>query len=198
MTVNQFPVIANPNDATLVVIAGTTDAYGNPSPGYSSITGSNGGTSKPAVGVNITPTLVSGSYATGQYVGASGVAMVIPGAANYPGGGGFFSVIAEDPASVGVSGELWIFDAAVVPPNDHAAFALSSADLAHILPGAGGVIPFSTWYATAAKSVSPCPSILYPFKCAAGQTSLWACYVARGTYNPSAGAPTFRFTFWPD
>ena len=153
---------------------------------------------KASVSVDVTPTLVSGSYSTGQYVGASGTAMVIAGAANYAGGGGFFSVSAVDPASTGVSGELWIFDAAVVPPNDHVAFALSSADLAHILPGGGGVIPFSTWYATTAKSVSPCPIPLYSYKCAAGQTSLWACYVARGTYNPSAGAPTFRFTFWPD
>ena len=152
-------------------------------------------TTKASVGVDVTPTLtVHATYVSGDYVGTSGAAAVVAGAANYAGGGGFFSASLVDYAAQAIAGELWVFDSAITPPADSAAWSISDADLAHIV----AIIPFSTYYSSALNSIAPCPQALFPFKCAAGTTSLYACFVTRGAPAYASGDLTERFVFWPD
>jgi hypothetical protein len=142
--------------------------------------------------VDVTPTLtVAASYASGDYVGTSGVAMVFNNIAVGATGGGVLQVNVTDYSAGAVAGELWLFDSAVTPPADSAAWTISDADSAHII----AVIPFSVWYASALNAVSPSPS-WYSFKCATG-SKLYGCFVTRGSPSYSTGDLTFRMITFP-
>jgi hypothetical protein len=148
--------------------------------------------------ITVSPVLtVHATYATGDYVGTSGAAMEFAGAARVDGGSGAIAgVTLVDAALQSVAGELWLFDTPVTPPNDSAAWTLSDADAAHCI----GIIPFSTYYASAANSVAPASASqpVLPFKCAAGSKSLYGCFVTRGAPAYASGDLTFRMGVMQD
>jgi hypothetical protein len=129
-----------------------------------------------------TPVLtVAGAYAINDYVGTSGDALTLASCARVTGGTGIITrAILIDYALQSVSMELWLFDTEPAPPNDNAAWTISDADSLKCI----AVIPFSTYYASAANSVSMSEQLAIAFKCAAGSQNLYACLVTRG-------APTF-------
>ena len=150
---------------------------------------------KASVSIDVNPNLtVHASYVNGDYVGASAAPMTIAGAANYNGGGGTFSITLVDAAAQSAPGEVWIFDSPITPPADSAPWSISDSDSANIVT----VVPINTYYASALNSIGVPPQPLYPFKCAATGTSLYACYVTRGAPTYAAKDLTFRFVFWPD
>jgi hypothetical protein len=144
--------------------------------------------------IDVTPTLtVHASYATGDYVGTSGVAMVFAGPALSAAGGGVLTVNLIDYACQSVAGELWLFDTAVTPPDDSAAWTITDAEMKTFV----GVIPFSTYYAastTNSVAMSANPPIV--FKCLAGN-KLYGCFVTRGAPSYASGDLTFRMVTGP-
>lgn len=119
---------------------------------------------------------VAGLYAIGDYVGTSGVPISFANALRLPGGTGFvFSALLVDKTLQSKALELWLFSESVTPPADNAAWTISDADAAKCV----GVIPFSTYYASALNSVSPVDKVGVQFELPAGVTTLYGCLVAR-------------------
>jgi hypothetical protein len=151
-----------------------------------------GATSTLLYNVDFIPTLtVHATYVAGDYVGESGVAFEVPDCARAAGGSGYIMAAQLiDKNAVGVAGELWIFDYPVTPPNDSAAWTISDADALHLI----GVIPFTTYYASAANSVSmgDMNQGIIPFKCGAALDNLYACFVTRGAPAYASGDLCFR------
>ena len=126
---------------------------------------------------------VAATYVSGDYVGQSGSAMVFPGIfrAGGPGTGILQSAVLIDKATQSIATELWLFSQNVTVPADSAAWTVTDADVQNLL----GVVAFSTYYASAANSVSPVGAIGLPVWAAApGDTSLYGALVTRG-------APTY-------
>ena len=146
--------------------------------------------------IDVTPTLtIHATYIANDYVGTSGTAMTFAGCARANGGTGYIqSAIVIDSALQSVTGELWLFDTAPTPPADSAAWSISDADAAHCI----GVIPFSIYYASALNSVSPYIGNPVGFKCAAGATALYGCFVTRGAPAYADGDLTFRLVIVQD
>jgi len=145
--------------------------------------------------VTVTPTLtVAGAYISGDYVGTSGVAGVIADAARAVGKGGVIqSVSVVDGDLQSVAGELWIFDTAVTPPDDNAAWSISDAHAATIVPGCP--IPIDTYYASALNSIAPERALGIVYECLADSTDLYFCWVTRGAPTYVSGNLTFIFSF---
>ena len=149
-----------------------------------------GATGGNSVEVTVVPVLtVAAAYISGDYVGTSGDAMTFASCARVNAGLGIITgAVLIDYAAQSVSGELWLFDTEPTPPADSAAWSLSDAHCARCI----GVIPFSTYYASALNSVSPQPNLSIPFKCIAESTALYGCFVTRGTPAYASGDLTFR------
>ena len=148
--------------------------------------------------VSNTPVLtVHATYISGDYVGQSISPMTFSSCARVAGGTGMVtSCMLIDYAKQSVAGELWLFDATVVPPNDSAAWTLSDADMLKCI----GVIPFSTYYATDINSVSfgvPTSSPIV-FKCGVALRELYGCFVTRGAPVYADGDLTFRLNVLQD
>jgi hypothetical protein len=126
----------------------------------------------------VTPVLtVAGAYVANDYVGTSGVAMTFAGAARLPGGTGFIqSAVLVDAVAASVVGELWMFDTIPTPPADSAAWTITDA----MALGCIGIIPFATYYASAINSVAFYQGYPLGFKCLAGSTNIYGCFVTRG------------------
>jgi len=135
--------------------------------------------------VACTPTLtVHADYATGDYVGTSGAAWEFANAVATPGGWGKIEgAVLIDAVVASKAAELWLFDSAITPPADSAAWTLSDADAATCI----GVIAFSTYYASALNSVCPRADLNLTIKAAAGSTSIYGALVTRD-------APTYAAT----
>jgi hypothetical protein len=146
--------------------------------------------------VDATPVLtVHANYVAGDYVGTSGVAIIFANAARVAGGTGVvFGALLIDFALQSQAGELWLFDQAPTPPVDSAAWSISDADAAKCI----GVIPFSTYYASALNAVSPVGNLTIGFKCAAGSRDIYGCFVTRGTPAYADGDITFRLRISQD
>lgn len=185
---NQYNVIGG--NATPVYVA-NAETPGGQAPDVALEAGENyvGKVGGPSTSVTITPTIGAGSYVSGDYVGVSGVSTEVPNCARVN-GGSFFVIAAVllDKAKASVAGELWFFDAPVTPPADSAAWSLSDADMAHCL----GVIPFSTYYASALNSISQIDSGRFKFQCTALTKSVWCCFVTRGAPAYSTGDLVIR------
>jgi len=127
----------------------------------------------------VTPTLSThASYAANDYVGTSGVAMVFTDAARIINGKGrIVGATLIDYALQSVACELWLFDTAITPPDDSAAWTLSDAHAARLVC----VIPFSTYYASALNSVSNgVPAFPAAFQTLAASKDLYGVLVTRG------------------
>lgn len=148
------------------------------------------------VSITVTPTITSGtSYASGDFVGENGAAFEIPGAARINGGSGvIMSATLIDAALQSVAAEAWLFDSAPTPPNDSAAWTITDADALKCI----GVIPFSTYYASAANSVSPAQNQNIGFTTGSASTSLYGCTVTRGAPTYTSGSISYRFTIAQD
>ena len=136
----------------------------------------------PATLVSANPVLtVAGAYGANDYVGTSAAAMAFANAVRVAGGTGVIhSAVLIDAALQSLPLELWLFDTNITPPNDNAAWTLTDAHAATCI----GVIPFSTYYASALNSVSVQSGLGIGFKAAAGATGIWGVLVTRG-------APTY-------
>jgi hypothetical protein len=166
----------------------TITGYSTPTAAHAtSVTGLMGGFSTQlSVVINMT---TGSSYVTGDYVGNASpltfanVARVAGGTFYLPG------ATLIDYAVQSKAGELWLFDAQITPPADSAAWSISDADSAHLLT----VIPFSTYYASALNSVSlGHPDYVGPYKCAAGDTSVYGYYVTRDAPAYVTGCLTIK------
>ena len=132
--------------------------------------------------VTVNPVLtVAGAYIAGDFVGTSATALIFANAARVAGGSGVIkSAMLIDAALQSIACELWLFDTNVAPPADNAAWTISDAHAATCI----GVIPFSTYYASALNSVSNgiVPNGGIGFSAVA--TTIWGALVTRG-------APTY-------
>ena len=131
------------------------------------------------------PTLtVHANYAANDYVGTSGVAMEFLNCAKVDGGGGAITgVILLDAAVQSVACEVWLFDSDPTPPNDSAAWTITDANLLRLI----GIVPISTYYASAVNSVGQNLDATIPFKCASGSKALYGCIVTRGAPTYASG-----------
>ena len=121
---------------------------------------------------------VAANYVANDYVGTNSVPMTFANCARVVGGSGYIiSALLVDYALQSVSTELWLFSATVTPPLDSAAWTITDAHSALCI----GVIPFTTYYASAVNSVSM-GTINNPigFVCAAASQDLYGCLVTRG------------------
>jgi hypothetical protein len=142
------------------------------------------------VSVAVTPTLtVHATYISGDYVGTSGVAMIFAGMGRVNGGTvTLFPAALIDYAAQSVATELWLFDTAITPPADSAAWSISDADSAHCV----AVLPFSTYYASALNAIALSANSPIPVKCAAADTALYGCLVTRGAPAYADGDVTIK------
>ena len=143
--------------------------------------------------VTATPVLtVAATYASGDYVGTSAVPMTFAGVVDKDSASGYvISCTLIDYAVQSVNGELWLFDTAVTPPADSAAWSISDAHAKTCL----GIIPFDTWYVSALNGISygiPASPIL--FKCASGANDIYGCFVTRGAPAYASLDLSFRLT----
>lgn len=135
----------------------------------------------------------AGAYTTGDFVGTNATALTFANAARVSGGTGIIlSAVLIDKALQSISGELWLFDTSVTPPNDNAAWSLSDADAARCI----GIIPFGVYYASALNSVSQSQALGMAFKSSA--TSLWGCFVTRGAPTYASSDLVVRLTISQD
>ena len=143
-----------------------------------------------------TPTLtVHANYVANDYVGTSGAAMEFAGVVQMQNfRGTIFQSILIDAAVQSIAGELWLFDAAPTPPADSAAWTVSDADAKHLL----GIIPFTTYFASAANSVSHGDKVGIPVTPAQGSKSIYGCLVTRGAPAYASGDLTVRLFIWQD
>ena len=149
-----------------------------------------------AITITVNPVLtVAGAYAAGDFVGTSATALVFANAARVAGGSGVIkSAMLIDAALQSAACELWLFDTAVTPPNDNAAWTISDADAATCI----GVIPFTTYYASALNSVANgiVPNGGIGFSAVA--TTIWGCIVTRGAPTYASLNLTLRLSIMQD
>jgi hypothetical protein len=86
------------------------------------------------------------------------------------------------------AGELWLFDTAITPPADSAAWSISDADAAHVID----IIPISTFYSSALNSVGVGGSTRL-CKAASADSAIYGCYVIRAA--PTADYADGDLTF---
>ena len=125
---------------------------------------------------------VTGTYATGDYVGPSGTATEFTSSVRTSGDSGLIaSALLIDNGKQNITGELWLFSANVTAPADNAAWALSDADMAKLI----GIITFDTYCNASAQSAAQVTGAAIAFE-AISSTSIWGCWVTRGapTYAP--------------
>lgn len=140
--------------------------------------------------VEATPVLTAaGAYAIADYVGTSATAMTFSNCARVAGGTGIIvGAVLVDGDLQSIGGELWLFDTAPTPPNDNAAWTITDAMAADCI----GVIPFSTYYASALNSVSIADNPDIVFKCGAATRNLYGCFVTRGAPTYTSLLLTFK------
>jgi hypothetical protein len=128
--------------------------------------------------VSATPVLtVAATYVANDYVGTSATPITFTNAVLDAGGTGVIvSAVLVDYALQSVACELWLFDTAITPPDDSAPWTLSDAHAARLL----GVIPFSTYYASALNSVSVVNPVAMSIKALSGSRNIYGCIVTRG------------------
>lgn len=132
--------------------------------------------------IPVTPTLtVHANYVANDFVGTSGVAMVFDGVARVDGGSGWIiGGVIEDDVAEAFAMDLLLFDTAVTPPADSAAWTISDADMKHCQAVLSfGVDPVANL--SAVNAVCEAKSGAHSFTCAAGSKKLYGCLVNRGT-----------------
>ena len=142
--------------------------------------------------VSVTPVLtVAATYVSGDYVGTSLVPMTFADVVCTNGRSGYVvgCLIVDDAAQSSANGELWLFDTTFTAPADSAPWTVSDA----VLKTCIGVIPFATYYASAANSTAV--GVLansLAFKCGESVNDIYGAYVVRGTPAYASLDLTFR------
>ncbi len=146
--------------------------------------------------IDVTPTLtVAATYVSGDYVGTSTTPMTFSGASRINNSTGtILSAVLVDGALQSVACELWLFDTTLTAPADSAAWTLTDAEAKRCI----GVIPFSTYYASGANSISFAQGVGIGFKTISALTSLYGCLVTRGTPTYASGDLTVRLNILQD
>jgi hypothetical protein len=146
--------------------------------------------------IDVVPTLtVHATYVSGDYVGESGVPMTFANSARVNNGTGVIvGAVLVDYALQSVAGELWLFDTAPTPPNDSAAWTITDANAARCL----GIVPFTTYYASALNSVCPVGGLTIAFQTLAASKAIYGCFVTRGAPAYASGDLTFRLRVLQD
>lgn len=150
-----------------------------------SVQGVASGTALPVGGVtlisNVTVAMTThASYVSGDFVGTDATPLAFTNAVRVSGGTGILQAVrVVDEAVQSVAGELWLFASSVTCPSDSAAWSISDADAALCV----GVVPISTYYASALNSIGQALNLGLPFKVTTG-TTLFGAWVTRG-------APTY-------
>jgi len=144
--------------------------------------------------VTVNPVLtVAGAYIAGDYVGTSAAAIPFANVVRIAGGSGVIeSAVLIDAARQSIACELWLFDTAVTPPADNAAWTVTDGNAATCI----GVIPFSTYYASALNSVAPANGLNIAFSAVA--TTIWGCLVTRGAPTYASLNLTVRLAIMQD
>lgn len=138
---------------------------------------------------------VHANYASGDFVGTSATPITFAKVALHDGGSGtIMSAVLTDYAVQSVAMELWLFDTTITPPADSAAWTITDAEAATCI----GVIPFSTYYASAANSVSYVANVGLPFKCGASADDIYGALVTRGAPSYASGDLTVRLFIFQD
>jgi hypothetical protein len=150
------------------------------------------------VEIIVTPTLtVYATYVANDFVGTSTAPMdFTPAARINAGSGTIIGATLVDYALQSIACELWLFSATVTPPADSAAWSISDADALKCI----GVIPFSTYYASALNSISvgAIPNGQLPFVTAGGDQSIFGCLVTRGAPAYASGDISVRLVIAQD
>ena len=136
----------------------------------------------------VTPTLTSGgTYASGDYVGTSGTAMVF--SVIEAGGGGYIigGGVIDGAGASGVACEIWVFDEIITPPADNAAWSISDAHAKNKV----AIIPISTFYASALNNTGDGEPIS-PKHFISASGNLYACVITRGAPVFANGDITVR------
>lgn len=135
------------------------------------------------------------SYASGDFVGTDATPLTFSGCARVNAGSGIIvGAVLVDAAVQSIAGELWLFDTTITPPADSAAWSISDADAANCI----GIIPFSTYYASALNSVSPVNNLGIAFVCGAGVKTLFGAFVTRGAPTYASNDLTIRLRILQD
>jgi hypothetical protein len=132
--------------------------------------------------IDVSVAMTSGaSYVTGDFIGLDGVPLEFAGAgANVGQGGAIIGAVFTNEVAESIACELWLYDTAVTPPADSAAWTLSDAHAKRAIC----VIPVTTWYLSGANAqANASPDSYSAYKCLAGSTSIYGCLVARGTFT---------------
>ena len=136
------------------------------------------------VRVQVTPTISTGIYASGDVIGTL---QTITGAGRAPISGGFASGIIQSitvfdkTQAQRAAIDLLFFDRTVTVAADNAAVAMSDADMANCL-GVVSIGPYNTAFpGTPLNSISTLINVGLPFVLTADGTSLFAVAVVRGT-----------------
>jgi hypothetical protein len=179
----SFPVVIASNQSAVAVTPAAQEVH----------LGQVGGE---GITITVNPVLtVAGAYISGDFVGTSATALIFANAARVAGGSGVIkSAMLIDAALQSIACELWLFDTAVTPPNDNAAWTISDGDAATCI----GVIPFSTYYASALNSVANgiVPNGGIGFSAVA--TTIWGCIVTRGAPTYASLNLTLRLSIMQD
>lgn len=146
--------------------------------------------------IDVTPTLtVAATYVSGDYVGTSTTPMTFLGASRINNSTAtILSAVLVDGALQSVACELWLFDTTLTAPADSAAWTLTDAEAKRCI----GVIPFSTYYASGANSISFAQGVGIGFKTISASTSLYGCLVTRGSPTYASGDLTVRLNILQD
>ena len=141
----------------------------------------------------VTPVLTSStddSYVANDFIGTSTLPITFENVVEANGRSGFIlGCTLIDDALQSVVGELWLFDTTFTAPADSAAWTVTDAFMETFI----GVIPFSTYYASAANSASQgIPAAPLPFKCGSAVNDIYGAFVTRGAPNYDIDSLTFR------
>lgn len=123
------------------------------------------------------------AYVAGDFVGVDHTPLTFAGCGRINGGTGVIqSAVLVDYAALSIACELWLFHTAPAGlGHDDAAFTIDDADALNLI----GIVPFSTYYASALNTASQAHNLGIEFKCGAASTSLFGAIVTRGA--PGAG-----------
>lgn len=146
--------------------------------------------------IDVTPVLtVHANYAANDYVGTSADAMTFTNCARVNAGTGIIlGAVLIDYAVQNIAGELWLFDTEPTPPADSAAWTITDANAARCI----GIIPFSTYYASAVNSIAVVGNVNFAFQCLTASKDLYGCFVTRGAPTYASGDLTFRLHILQD
>jgi len=145
----------------------------------------------------VTPTLsVGATYVANDYVGTDHTPMSFTLARVNAGSGVIVGATLIDYAVASVAAELWLFSATLDMGHDSDAFSLTDAQALTCI----GVIPFSTYYASALNSISTgtIPNGGLPFVCGAGVKTIFGCLVTRGAPAYTNGLVSVRLAALAD